>query len=51
MAIREDLLLRIVDLVFEAGAALAIPSRVLYLSEAEGQELPNPDTQPRDRAA
>jgi MscS family membrane protein len=51
MAIREDLLLRIVDLVFETGATLAIPSRVLYLSEAERQALPNPNPRDRHRAA
>jgi len=51
MAIREDLLLRIVDLVFDAGAALAIPSRVLYLSEAESEDLPKLDPRPRHRAA
>lgn len=51
MALREDLLLRIVDLVFEAGVAFAIPSRVLYFSESERQELPNPNPRDRDRAA
>lgn len=36
-AIREDLLLHIIELVADAGSALAIPSRLLYLNE-EGEQ-------------
>src|SRR6185437_6264139 len=36
-AIREDLLLHIIELVADAGTALAIPSRLLYLNE-EGEQ-------------
>jgi len=39
MALREDLLLRIMELVAEAGTALAVPSRVLYMPQIEKDEV------------
>jgi MscS family membrane protein len=39
MAIREDLLLRIMELVAEVGTALAVPSRVLYMPQIEKDEV------------
>ena len=37
-AIREDLLLRIMDLVDDAGASVALPSQTLYISRDSGLE-------------
>jgi MscS family membrane protein len=37
-AVREDLLLRMMDLVDDAGAAVAMPSQTLYLSRDSGLE-------------
>ena len=39
MAIRGDLLLRTMELVAEAGTALAVPSRIVYMPEAEKSEI------------
>lgn len=50
-AIREDLLLHIIELVADAGTALAIPSRLLYLNE-EGEQAgkrESYDSNPRKR--
>ena len=51
MAIREDLLLRTIDLVSQAGTALAIPSRVLYVTETPREEgvRPSQNLAPRLR--
>ena len=35
-AIREELLLRIMDLVSSSGTALALPSRALYMNQEQG---------------
>jgi MscS family membrane protein len=49
MAIREELLLRIMDSVAGSGTELAIPSRVIYMPERQhtGQQLESqPDIPP-----
>jgi MscS family membrane protein len=40
LAIREDLLLRIMDLITDAGTGLAFPSRTLYMSRDQGSWSP-----------
>ena len=42
MAVREDLLLRLMDIVQRAGTALAFPSRTLYMAQDSGVD---PETQ------
>jgi MscS family membrane protein len=54
-AIREDLLLRTMEIVSAAGTALAIPSRVIYMPKAGAEELHRELTdspaRPRSRTA
>jgi MscS family membrane protein len=43
-AVREDLLLRIMDVMEDAGGGLALPSQTLYLSRDGGVEKEKADT-------
>jgi MscS family membrane protein len=42
LAIREDLLLKIMDVVASSGTALALPSRTLYVAQDQGLDQKRP---------